>query len=350
MKKDACDPEAVRSALLRASHAAGKTYAFDETHDETRVIDHWFQESNEGLILFVVFYTLACRWSACTGCNLPSVSAHHAVSYFSLVRQIDRLMTTPKVAANTERITKLIVSNNGSVLDEATFPSTALMHLLVQVNLCLPALRVISFESRPEYVDLEELAYLARAMNERRQPAQVEIAIGFEAYSEHIRNEVFRKGLSLEAFESLVERMTGPRFKLKCYFMQKPVAGISDEQAIADLQQAVDYLHKVSVRSGLHINLHLNPTYVARGTPLETAFAAGTYAPPQLRDVARVVLYARDKAISIFVGLNDEGLAVPGGSFLRPGDEALARALEAFNRSQDHDALERWFRQHATAV
>lgn len=43
----------------------GKTYGFDEAHDASRPAQWWFQESNEGLILFVVFYSQACRWSRC---------------------------------------------------------------------------------------------------------------------------------------------------------------------------------------------------------------------------------------------------------------------------------------------
>ncbi|MCK4342848.1 MAG: hypothetical protein KAY37_14115 [Phycisphaerae bacterium] len=39
------------------------------------------------------------------------------------------------------------------------------------------------------------------------------------------------------------------------------------------------------------------------------------------------MLHGKGKSISIFVGLNDEGLAVAGGSFFRPGDEALSNTV-----------------------
>ncbi|MCU0694141.1 MAG: hypothetical protein MUF54_22340, partial [Polyangiaceae bacterium] len=87
------------------------------------------------------------------------------------------------------------------------------------------------------------------------------------------------------------------------------------------------------------INMHLNPTYVAHGTSLAEAFAHGMYRPPTLQDVARAALHARGKQISVYLGLFDEGLAVPTGSFLRPGDDQLRERLEEFNRTQCFDLL-----------
>jgi radical SAM enzyme (TIGR01210 family) len=333
-------PSSIEEQLSKANEHAGKSYAFDEAHDERTPADWWFQHADEGLVLFVVFYTQACRWSLCTGCNLPSVCSQHSVGYTPLAAQIDALLAEPDVVARKSEIAKVIVSNNGSVLDEATFPSTALMYLLAQLNLQLPAMKVLSMETRVEYVDMAELEFLSRAMSERAEPAVIELAVGFEAFDDHIRNKVFLKGLSLESFEELLRKVAEPHFRLKCYFMQKPVATMSDAEALRDVQLGIDYLSEQARATGVEINMHLNPTYVAKGTALADSFAAGEYAPPQLGDIARATLHAKGKGISVFVGLYDEGLAVEGGSFVRAGDEELIAALEAFNRSQDFNALE----------
>jgi hypothetical protein len=39
------------------------------------------------------------------------------------------------------------------------------------------------------------------------------------------------------------------------------------------------------------------------------------------------------------VGLSDEGLAVPGGSFIREEEEHLIVMLEQFNQTQDYTIL-----------
>ena len=136
-------PEAITKQILFGSQKAGKTYTFDEEHDETLPAQMWFQESDEGLILFIVFYSQACRWSRCLGCNLPSKVSQAHVSYKSLMAQIDNVFADPQVRSRRLSIRKVIISNNGSVLDEDTFSSTALMYLIAQLNLNIPNLSVL---------------------------------------------------------------------------------------------------------------------------------------------------------------------------------------------------------------
>jgi radical SAM enzyme (TIGR01210 family) len=338
MKKNATDT--VRRQISYGNKKAGKTYEFNRLHDPSEPAQMWFQESSEGLILFVVFYTQACRWSRCLGCNLPSKVSQEHVGYKLIMQQVDNLFADPGVQKHRHRIRKVIVSNNGSVLDEDTFSSTALMYLIAKLNLNIPNMAMLCMESRPEYVDTAELEFISRALSEGDTPTQLEIAIGFEAFDDHIRNDIFDKGLTLKVFEGLAEKLAAYHFALKCYFMQKPVPGINDDQAVEDIRKAIEYLNRVSTDLGARINMHLNPTYVAAGTALENAFTTGDYHPPLLEDVARAALAARDKNLSLFIGLSDEGLAAPGGSFLTPANQWMVEPLETFNRTRDFTILE----------
>jgi len=331
--------DTVKRQIIYGNDKAGKTYAFNQNHDPSQIAQMWFQTSPEGLVLFVVFYTQACRWSRCLGCNLPSKVSQEHVDYRSLMQQVDNLFADPEVQRRRNAVRKVILSNNGSVLDEDTFSSTALMYLIARLNQYLPNLSMLCMESRPEYVEIAELEFISRALAEGDTPTSLEIAIGFEAFDDHIRNDVFDKGLTLKVFESLAEKLAHYHFSLKCYFMQKPVPGISDPDAVADIQNAINYLSRVSKEFGATINMHLNPTYAATGTALETAFKAGDYLPPRLEDVARAAEAGRGKPLSIFIGLSDEGLAVPGGSFLRPDNQWMVDPLEEFNRTQNFDIL-----------
>ena len=325
--------------IIKASKKSGKSYHFNEEHDENVPGQTWFQESDEGLILFIVFYSQACRWSRCLGCNLPSKGSKFHVGYRALIAQTDYVFTDPKVVKQKERIRKVIVSNNGSVLDQETFSSTALMYLMAQLNLNFPNLSVLSIETRPEYVEVAELEFLSRALKEGDTPTELELAIGFEAFDEKIRNDVFNKGLRLEVFENCVKNIALYKYRMKCYFMQKPIPRISDEEAVQDIKNAIDYLSNIAKEHDISINMHLNPTYVAFGTFLEESFNKGEYSPPKLTDVAKAVLHAKGKNLSVFIGLYDEGLAADGGSFIRPGDEKLVEKFEKFNRSQDFNIL-----------
>ncbi len=337
------DHERDQSLVLRATERSRKDYSFDDDHDPTEPVDVFFQESDEGTVLFVVLYTMACRYSRCTFCPLPATSTINYIGYRPLMDQIDRIFERPDVIERAPSVDKIILSNQGSVLDEHTFSSLALLYFVAKALRVMPDLDIMCMETRPEYVDDDELEFLARAMSEGHETT-LEIGIGFEAFDDTLRNGILKKGLVLSAdsphgFENLVRRVAKHNFWLKCYFMLKPDASLTDEAAIADVHNVIDYLSDVSAQHGAHISLHLNPTFAGIGTPLSDAFEEGEFTPPTLRHVAQAALHGEHKGIPIFLGLNDEGLAVPGGSFIRPGEEATVAELERFNRTGDYEIL-----------
>ena len=121
--------------------------------------------------------------------------------------------------------------------------------------------------------------------------------------------------------------------------MLKPVPNLSEEQAIIDVVNGINYLDKIVNKFNIDINMHLNPTYVAYGTLLEKEFNKGNYIPPALESVRKAILAAEGKKVSIYIGLYDEGLAVKGGSFIRKGDENLIKKLNQFNTTQDFSII-----------
>jgi len=302
---------------------------------------HWFQHPPEGLTLFLVLLTKRCQWARCIGCSLPRLGVEEPIGFGDLFQQTDYVFRYLLSPAQKTQLTKIILSNNGSVFDERTLSTTALLYFVAQMNLHCPNIKVLSLETRAEHVELDELLVLERAIHEGPTPTALEIAIGFEAFDSTLRNQVFKKGLSLETFEKLTAMLAAHGFSLKCYFMLKPVPNLSDEAAIGDIHEAIRYLDQIARRESVVVNMHLNPTYVAVGSELAAHFEAGTYRPPTLLDTCRAVLPARDTAVSVFVGLNDEGLAVPGGSFLRPEEAELVEPIERFNETQDFSILER---------
>lgn len=329
----------ITQIIKKRTLKAQKTYAFQDTHNPQLPADYWFQHPVEGLTLFIVFYTQACRWAQCLGCNLPSVVSQYHISFENIMKQVDFIFDFLLTPQQKEDLRKIIISNNGSILDEDTFSTTALMYFLAKMNIHCPNIVVLTMESRAEYVDLEELEVLARALKEGKTPTELELAIGFEAFDDAIRNDYFYKGLNLETFENMAKMVAKYGFKLKVYFMVKPVPHLSEEDAIEDVKNGIHYLDRIATQYDLEINMHLNPTYAARGTVLGEEFKKGAYTPPLLESVRKAALEAQGKKISLFIGLNDEGLAVPGGSFIRAGDEELIKKLELFNRTQDFAVL-----------
>jgi radical SAM enzyme (TIGR01210 family) len=325
--------------IAKINREMGKFYDFKETHNPLIPADYWFQHPPEGLTLFLVLYTRTCRWARCLGCSLPSIESQFDVPFYNIMKQVDYIFDFILSREQKDNLRKIILSNNGSVLDEVTLSTTALLYFTAKMNMECPNISVLTLETRPEYVDMAELEVLHRALQEGKTPTNLELAVGFEAFDDKIRNEIFNKGLSLETFENMVGKIAVYDYRLKTYFMLKPVPGISEEAAIEDIARAVGYLDTLSRKHNIEINMHLNPTYVAMGTALETEFRKGNYQPPRLESVRKAALAAEWKKISLYIGLNDENLAVPGGSFNRKGDEKLQQILHNFNQTGDFSIL-----------
>ncbi len=330
----------IEKEIERGLHASHKTHTFDNDHDPTKPISYFFQDTHEGLVLFIIFYTQACRWMRCIGCTLPSTSSLHHIPLDQIMRQTHWIFKQPDVVERKHLIKKVIASNQGSMFDEETFSTTALIHFIAKCNALLPNMEILTLESRPEYVEEMELDVIARALNEGQTPSTLEIAVGLEVFDEDIRQQVFGKGLPLRKLEHLVEMLSRHHFRVKCYFMFKPVPNMTEDEAVKDVEQAIHYLSDLTARTkNAEISLHLNPTYVTAGTPMETAFQNGSYTPPHLTNVIRAIKTGEHLGIPIFVGLNEEGLAVEGGSFIRPGDDHLIQLIEQFNRTQDYSVF-----------
>lgn len=325
--------------IQKRTEESNKTYTFKEDHNPRMPADYWYQTSTEGPVLFLVFFTQACRWAKCLGCNLPSKVSLTHIGFKDIMKQTNFVFMN--LLSNRQKLllNKIILSNNGSVFDEETLSTTALLYFISQMNIFCPNIKVLTIESRAEYVDMAELETIHRAIQEGETPTELEVAIGFEAFDETIRNEHFQKGLTLDVFENLADMISRYKFKLKTYFMLKPVPDLPEEDAIKDIKAGIRYLDSISRKYDIEINMHLNPTYAAKDTPLEEAFKAGTFVPPLLESVKESIRASEGTRISVFAGLNDEGLAVPGGSFIRPGDEAMVELLEKFNRTQDYSLL-----------
>ena len=120
--------------IQQITEEIGKTHGFNQKHNPLLPVQHWFQQTPEGLALFIVFYTQACRWSRCMGCNLPSKMNQNHIDFYSLMRQIDYLFEYILTTEKKHELKKIIISNNGSIFDHKTFSSTALFYFIAKMS------------------------------------------------------------------------------------------------------------------------------------------------------------------------------------------------------------------------
>ena len=253
-------------------------------------------------------------------------------------RQIDYVLAQ-YTQKQLDQLAKVSIYTASSSLDQECLPTRSLMYLALRI--CdLPQLRMVSLETRPEYVEDWELKALRHVLGER---ITLEIGIGYETHDPDLRNRVLGKGLTVEALHRLLQLVAANGASLKAYLMLKPHYSLSEEAGVSEAMNGVNELAQLGKQYGVPVAVHLNPTYIARGCRLAGELVAHHFAPPELASVIAVGRAARGLGLNIYAGLDDEGLAVAGGTFRSTGyDRARAvAALQAFNRHQDGARLVR---------
>jgi len=301
--------------------------------DKTKPLFHWYVDSAFGKELVLALYTRPCRYGRCAFCSLPDMSeGGEAVSAADIEKQIDYILTqyTDKQINN---ISKVSVYTASSSLDQECMPTRSLMYLALKVSF-LPLLKIISLETRPEYVEDWELKALQNVLGKK---VELEVGIGYETHNLELRNKILEKGLTTKALHRLLKKLADNKASLKAYLMLKPHPSLSEEEGIVEAQNGVQEIFDLGKAYDVPVSVHLNPTYIAEGCSLTNEMLESGFQPPELTSVIKVVEFASHLKTPIYVGLDDEGMAVEGGTFRSTGldKKKTVKALQDFNRHQN---------------
>lgn len=291
--------------------------------------------------LMVVLRAPGCAYGlrpqgGCSYCGFRHLTTQGVrVSTGEYVSQIDAALG--KRHFHQDQIREIDIYNSGSFLNDAEVPPEARSAILRR---CAEedAIRVVVVESRPEDITTGRLKALHDALDGRREPMAIEVAIGLEVYDDSLRMQGLRKGFTRSVFEAAVQRLSETATDLLGYVMLKPVE-MSDEVALSDAEQAAEYVYSVAARYGVRARIALEPTFVVPHTPLAEEHLLGCYSPPSLwlvRDTAARIA----RLGPLTVGLWDEALQpLAAPSSCAACSEPLLAALQRFNLSQDQAAL-----------
>jgi radical SAM enzyme (TIGR01210 family) len=228
----------------------------------------------------------------------------------------------------------------GSLLNPRETSDSALERLIWLAIGGFPEVRALSVESRAQYVTSERVSRVQAYVGKSRS---LEVAIGYETQDPTIRNGLLLKGLGDRQFERALKTLATAGCGVRAYVMLKPthISHWTDDEWVHEAVATIGHLVALARRHGTGIRVQVNPAYVAPGTKLDSLFRSGGYRVVQFRDVLRVLLQAEGFGVPIQVGLDDEGLAVPGGTFLESADapEWGRRLLADFNCDQDYSRI-----------
>jgi len=305
--------------------------------DKTKPLFHWYVDCVFGKELVFALYTRPCRYGRCTFCSLPTMSeGGDVVSAADIEKQIDYILSFYS-EEQISLIGKVSIYTASSSLDQECLPTRSLMYLALKIS-NFPNLREVSLETRPEYVEDWELKALINVLGSN---IRIEMGIGYETYSLELRNRVLQKGLTPQALIRLMEMLSENKAVLKAYLMLKPHYSLTEQQGIDEAVNGLIELSDLGKKYNVPVSVHLNPTYIAKGCRMSDEMIKVGYEPPQLTSLIKVIIKASELNLPLYAGLDDEGMAVEGGTFKSAGldREKAVKAILEFNKHQNINRL-----------
>jgi hypothetical protein len=305
--------------------------------DKTKPLFHWYVDCTLGKELIFALYTRPCRYGRCTFCGLPAMSSGgELVSHKDIEKQIDFILAG-YTAEQLNTVNKVSIYTASSSLDQECLPTRSLMYLALKIS-DFPELKLVSLETRPEYAEDWELKSLKNVLGPQ---IDLEVGIGYETHNPELRNKILQKGLSRQELLNLLQLLSINNCLLKAYLMIKPHFSLSEEEGIIEAFNGLKELAELQEKYKVKTTVHLNPTYIAENCSLTADMIKFGYQPPEISSILEVVAKAKELKLQVYIGLDDEGIAVEGGTFRDTGfDRKIAKeAMLDFNKHQDIDLL-----------
>lgn len=221
---------------------------------------------------------------------------------------------------------------SGSFFNPEEIPVEA-RHYAYKKVATLPHLKKLLVESRPEYID-ENVIHEAKLY--LGDSIRLEVAVGLESASDHVRENLLNKGFGKKEFEHAFQTLASEgELDLLCYLFLKP-PGLSEKEALEDLVQSAKYLQSLANKHKFwSITAAVQPAFVQAGGPLEDAFSRGDYQPPWLWTIVEAIKRMHGM-IDIQIGTAED---VPPPIAIRQNcgdcDRRVEQAIALYNMTHD---------------
>lgn len=286
-----------------------------------------------GQRLLIVLNSNTCEYKlktgGCTMCGFaPNVSKKITCEDYK--KQLDLVLET----TDFSQIDEVDLSTLGSFFNDNEIPLKFQEYAFSKLSE-LTNVRKVLTESRVEYLNEERLRHLKSLLGNK----VLEIAIGFEAINDHIRNKVLKKNLKREELEYTAELFARLGIQLAAYTLIKPPT-LQEEEAIEEAVNSAYYIFDLAQKYGIQARILFEPVFVAKNTPLEQMYLRKEYELLNLWSVVEVIKRTAEKG-DVFVGLNDENISLDRVPYSCPNCyERIIAALNKFNSTQKTDVFD----------
>ena len=224
----------------------------------------------------IIIRSGGCSWNRCLMCQY-----RHERFYNITPEDLTAAMKgqLESLAANISEHNPPLVKiyTSGSFFDDQEVPPEVRDAVAI---LCKG--RLLTVECRADFIDPEKIAAYHSALLGENGAGGLIVAIGLETSSDLIREKCIDKGITFQQYidASVAIRKAGAR--VKTYLLYKP-AYVTEQEAYLDMTTSVrDILPYTDLIS-------MNPCSVQRHTLVERLWKQGSYRPPYLWSVAKVM-------------------------------------------------------------
>lgn len=273
----------VNNSLITKIKYIRKRSIQDRSRTSHNVLDkpvsYWIKDdrllNKKGKEFTIILRTKGCSWAlgekgGCSMCGYIGDSNIDPVKSEQIIHQFDYAISNSidDILSSKEDFV-LKIFNSGSFFDEDEISEEVRNYIYDKVK-NMGKIKEFIVESRAEYIKESHLKTIGQTLKDKH----VEIAIGLESVSNHIRNYYINKGLLYEDFLGAVELCKKHDIGIRVYLLFKPP--FLNEQAAID-----DCVHSVNTLINLHVDtISINPVNIQKNSYLEHLWHQNRYRPP----------------------------------------------------------------------
>lgn len=275
-------------------------------------------------------------------CDHCDIGAGEGVAFDHAMNQRRLAWFAAQYGSRLDSIRHMVLYNSGSVLNPREMPADLLDEIVGFVRE-LPAVRVISLDSREAYITAKTMRRILVVAGDR---VTVRPILGLESSDDRIRNDILRKAMPRAAIVRVFRELG----KLAAEYANSRNGldvniliggpGTSPSTAVADAVGSALFALQAGSEHGVRVDLNLHPYYIgargrARFPDHERCSIATTTAAAC--EIARLV--QSTKALTnIFIGWQDEGHDYEQFERALELERGLA-ALDQFNQTNEPEGL-----------
>ncbi|TXT59324.1 MAG: hypothetical protein BAJALOKI1v1_1440003 [Promethearchaeota archaeon] len=222
----------------------------------------------------IILRTRGCEWAlkhgGCSMCGYIEDAAIENVESSHIISQFDYAInqTVNKIKNSNDRYV-LKIFNSGSFFDDNEITSVVREHIYRKIAE-IREITEFSMESRVEYITQDKLDQINQFIPDKH----VEVGIGLESVTNHIRNTYINKNVSYADFIESINLCARNRIGSKIYLLFKPPF-LNEQAAIDDCASSIKEISNLKVNT-----ISINPCNIQKGSLIEYLWYTNRYRPP----------------------------------------------------------------------